>query len=131
MDRAGTALVVRELLTIAKVAMPPKLFGQDPRVSRGIALMKELEAGLSSSRPPQVTSRPPKLDIAVLASRRAVAETGKGISFVTDLPWDLVEALAEAEGLPLDPAEAVSFIVRDWLTLRDEVLLSAAKDGAN
>ena len=104
--------------------MPPKLFGEDPRVSRGIALMKEMEAGLSASRPPQVTSRPPKLDIAVLASRRAVAETGKGISFVTDLPWDLVEALGEAEGLPLDPAEAVTFIVRDWLTAHGDLPLA-------
>ena len=123
--------MLRELLTIAKVAMPPKLFGQDPRVSRGIALMKELEAGLSPSRPPQVASRPPKLDIAVLASRRAVAETSKGISFVTDLPWDLVDGLITAEGLPLDPSEAVTFIVRDWLTSHGELPLAPPKGEAN
>ena len=132
LNDAELARVLRDLLVIAKVAMPPKLFGEDVRVTRAVSLIKTLETGGTSARPPNAVGRPPKLDVSVLASKRAVAENGRGISFVTELPWDLVEGLvAAAEDLPLDPEEATAFIVREWLTANGYLPLVPAREDTN
>ena len=112
---AELAKVIRDLLRIAKVAMPPKTFGEDPRVTAATAVLESLE-GRSSARVPNVTSRPPQLDIARLAQRRAVEESAAGIAFMMDLPWDLVEAMTAMPDIPADPSDAMEYIARDWLT---------------
>lgn len=116
-NQGETAKIIRDLLRIAKVAMPPKLFGEDPRVTRAIALLASLETGLFPSRAPNVSSRPPGFDVTVLAAKRAVEESAAGISFVVDLPWDIAAALTNSDDplLPLDPADAVTHATRTWL----------------
>ena len=132
LNEAELASVLRDLLVIAKVAMPPKLFSEDVRVTRALSLIKTLETGETSARPPNAVGRPPKLDISVLGSKRAVAESGRGISYVTELPWNLVEGLIDAaEDLPLDPAEATAFIVREWLTANGHLPLVPAREDTN
>lgn len=134
-DDNSTAKIVRDLLVIAKVAMPPKLYAEDPRVTRATALLKSLEAGLSSSRTPNLASRPPASDVTAMAVRRPVEESRDGISFVVDLPWDLVEALGKAlevDAMPLDPSDALTFIARDWFTAHGYTgLLPGADEASN
>src|SRR3569832_1683656 len=86
------AKTIRDLLVIAKVAMPPNLFAQDPRVIVAMAVLKELD-GSSVTRPPNITSRPPQFAVAALAQHRPVEGSSTGISFLCDLPWDLVTGL--------------------------------------
>ena len=50
---------------------------------------------------------------------------------MTDLPWTLAEGPVNAENLPLDPSEAVTFIVREWLTAHCDLPLAPAQDDAN
>jgi len=118
MNRNETAKVIRDLLRIAKVAMPPKLYAEDPRVIVATAALSELEAGVSPARPPNLTSRPPKFDPLALSRTRPIEQSAAGISFLTDLPWDLVSAMTAAQGdvLPLDPSDAVAYVLWDWLT---------------
>lgn len=61
-----------------------------------IAPLKSIEMGRSPSRTPNVASRPPTLDVMAMTLRRQVEESFAGISFVVDLPWDVVEALDKA-----------------------------------
>jgi hypothetical protein len=44
--------------------------------------------------------------------------SARGASFVIELPWDIVDALHDAQNAleRLDPAETVGFALRDWLT---------------
>lgn len=88
------APIIRDLLRIAKVAIPPKIYAEDPRVTRATALLKSIETGRSPSRTPNVASRPSTLDVMAMVLQRPVEESFVGISFVADLPWDVVEALA-------------------------------------
>ena len=118
-DASETARVIRDLLVIAKVAMPPKLFGEDPRVTRAIALLALLVPSSPGSRVPNASPRPAGFELAVLASRRVVEESKDGVAFIAELRWDLLEALRRAVTLvdiPLDPSDQVSFIAREWLT---------------
>lgn len=100
--------------------MPPKLYAEDPRVKRASALLKSLETGLSPSRTPNAASRPPSFDIIGMTLQRPVEQHQSGISFLTDLPWDVVAAmnaeLATTDLFPLDPSDALNYIARDWLT---------------
>jgi hypothetical protein len=113
-----TAKIIRDLLRIAKVAMPGHLYDEDPRVLVARAALRELETNSSTGRPPNVTSRSPALDVAKLAPNRSVEMSSTGISFVFDVPWDLVDALhdAQADFAWLDTSETVGFALRDWLT---------------
>ena len=113
-SRAELAKVMRDLLRIAKVAMPPKVFGEDPRVTSAMAVIESLE-GRAPSRLPNVTSLHPRLDITRLTQRRAVEESATGIAFVMELPWDLVEAMITMPDIPADPSAAMEYIARDWL----------------
>jgi len=103
---------MRDLLRIAKVAMPPKVFGEDPRVTTATAVLETLE-GRTLGRTPNVTSRPPKLDVARLAQRRAVEESAAGITFTMELPLDLVEAMTALPDIPADLSDAMGYIARD------------------
>lgn len=118
MHGGETAHILRDLLRIAKLAMPPKLFAEDPRVIRAMALLKLLETGHSPSRPPNASGPSPGFDIAALATRRAVDQSAAGVSFVLDLPWELVNALslAQMDKVPLEPSDAINVLVREWLT---------------
>lgn len=115
-----TAKVIRDLLVVAKVAMPPSLYAQDPRVAAATTMLRSLEQGISAHRPPNSSDRPPDFDVAALALSRPVEESKYGISFVVDLSWDLVEASAQAlaadTSYPLDPGDAVDYVLRDWFT---------------
>ena len=74
MDEAEVVRVVRDLMVIAKVEMPPGLFAGGPRLMRARALLELAERTLPGQRPPNVTRRPLDLDLHVLASKRAVEE---------------------------------------------------------
>lgn len=65
-----------------------------------------------------MTSRGPSLDVTKLTSSQAVEMSSVGISFVLEVPWDLVDALhdAQADFARLDTPETISFALRDWLT---------------
>ena len=122
--------IIRDLLRIAKVAMPSDLYDQDPRVVTAIAAVRMIEAGVSPSRPPNVSSRAPSIDVAQLATMRPVEMSAAGLSFVLDLPWDLVDPLVKAQDdfARLDPADTVQFGLRDWLTAHG-YLVAAPSDG--
>ncbi len=100
--------VIRDLLVVAKVAMPPRLYAQDPRLAAASSMLRSLEQGISAHRPPNSSDRPPDFDVTALALSRPVEESKYGISYVVDLSWDLVEASAQAlaadANYPLDPA---------------------------
>jgi hypothetical protein len=114
------AKTIRDLLVVARVAMPPSLYAQDPRISTAAALLKRIEQGSSSSRPPNTSVKPAGFDVTALAVSRAVEESREGISFVVDMSWDLVEAswraMTEDRSYPLDPNDAVDYVLRDWFT---------------
>lgn len=95
--------------------MPQDLYAQDPRVLVALGAVRTLEAGVSPARPPNVTSRVPAV---ALGAARPVELSAMGISFVLDLPWDLADPLTEAQAdfSRLDPPDAVTFALRDWLT---------------
>ena len=107
MTPSEQAKVVTDLLRIARVAMPPDLFEQDIRVRRA------LDMPGNSIRVP---NHPPRSHAQRLAELRPVEESSDRLSFVTDLEWDLVLAVTEAQHtvLPLDPSAAINFIVRQW-----------------
>jgi hypothetical protein len=114
------AKVIRDLLVVAKVAMPPSLYAQDPRVSAAASLLRLIEGVGSSSRVPNTSTRPPAFDVNRIAGFRPIEESGSGISFVVDMSWDVVEAswraMTEDRSYPLDPGEAVDYVLRDWFT---------------
>ena len=114
------AKVLRDLLVVAKIATPPSLYAQDPRISSAAMLLKRMEHGTSQARVPNSSSKPPGFDVTALAVARAVEESKDGISFVVDMSWDLVEASWRAmtadQAYPLDPNEAVNYVMRDWFT---------------
>ena len=118
--------IITDLLRIAKVAMPPKLFAEDPRIIRAFEALAELDGPGSSVRVPNVPASP----AARLAEFRAVEESRDGLSFITDLPWDLVDALSEAQKtvLPGDPSAAVNLVIREWLTSAGFLLPAALGD---
>ncbi|MBL8597370.1 MAG: hypothetical protein JNL14_06495 [Devosia sp.] len=72
--------VLRDLLVVAKIAMPPKLYSQDPRIAAASSLLKRIEQGASPSRPPNIASRPPSFDASAVAGCRASEESKDGIS---------------------------------------------------
>ena len=113
MTPSEQAKVVTDLLRIARVAMPPDLFEQDIRVRRALEMLAELEGPGNSIRVP---NHPPRSHAQRLAELRPVEESSDRLSFVTDLEWDLVLAVTEAQHtvLPLDPSAAINFIVRQW-----------------
>lgn len=113
MSQAEQAKAIANLLRIARVAMPPDLFEQDIRVRRGLELLKQLEGPGNSVRVP---NHPPKSHAQRLAELRPVEESSDRLSFVTDLRWDLVLAVSEAQQsvLPLDPSAAINLIVEEW-----------------
>lgn len=114
------AKVLRDLLVVAKVAMPPSLYSQDPRISSAASLLKRIEQGGSPGRVPNTSVKPPGFDVTALAVSRAVEESKDGISFVVDMSWDLVEAswraMTDDRSYPLDPSEAVGYVMRGWFT---------------
>ena len=113
-----TAKIIRDLLRIAKVAMPGDLYDQDPRVLVAVAALKDLEGSASPARPPNLTSRAPALDTATVAVRTPVELSSAGASFVLELPWDIVDGLHDAQAAfsRLDTPETVLSALRDWLT---------------
>lgn len=117
-SKAETAKIIRGLLRIAKVAMPGNLYDQDPRVLIARAALNELEDSAFPARPPSTTSRMPALDVSELTPNVAVEMSATGMSFVLNLPWDLIEALHDAQAAfsRLDTPETVVFALRDWLT---------------
>ena len=117
-SKAETAKVIRDLLRIAKVAMPGNLNDEDPRVRIARATLMELESSSSPARPPSTTSRTPGLDVSRLPPNVAVEISATGMSFVFELPWDLVDGLHDAQAAfsRLDTPETVVFALRDWLT---------------
>lgn len=103
------AKIIRDLLRIAKVAMPGHLPDEDPRVLVVRAAPQELEASSSTGRSLHTTSRARALDVARLVPKQPVEMSSTGISFVLDVPRDLVDALhdAQADFARLDPPETV------------------------
>lgn len=113
MTQVEQAKAVANLLRIARVAMPPDLFEQDIRVRHGLELLAHLEGPGNSVRVP---NHPPKSHAQRLAELRPVEESSDRLSFITDLEWELVLAVTEAQQtvLPLDPSAAINLIVREW-----------------
>jgi hypothetical protein len=118
MNPNETAKIIRDLLRIAKVAMPTNLYADDPRVLAGVALVRNIERGERAARPPSVTSRLQSFDLTELSRKTAVEMSNEGVRFVTTLPWDVSDALIESRAddlVPFDIADAVTFVLRDWL----------------
>lgn len=115
------AKIIRDLLRIAKVAMPDDLYWRDPRVLAAAAALRGLEAGVSPDRPPNVASRFATIDPARLSQKTAVELSTRGVAFVVTLPWEVVGGLiAEADDLlPFDIADAAPAALRAWLSDRN------------
>jgi hypothetical protein len=113
MTKDEIATIVESLLRIAKVAMPPDLFLEDPRVKKARALLVSLGRPSSPARPPNVgTDARLEEPIGQIPDARPV----NAAQMV--LEWDLVDAVLEARehGLPAEDNAALNFIVREWLT---------------
>lgn len=112
MTKEDIAKIVDDLVTIAKVAMPPDLFIQDPRVTRAKALLVSLGRPSSPARPPNVGT-----DAELEALVAQIPDAYPMGATKMNLDWDLVAPVREARqhGLPADDNVAVNFIVRDWL----------------
>lgn len=113
MTKDEIASIVEDLLRIAKVAMPPDLFLEDPRVKKARALLVSLGRPSSPARPPNVgTDARLEEPIGQIPDARPV----NAAQMV--LEWDLVDAVLEARehGLPAEDNAALNFIVREWLT---------------
>ena len=112
MTKEHIAKIVDDLVTIAKVAMPPDLFIQDPRVNRAKALLVSLGRHSSPARPPNVGTS------ADLQSLLEPIQDGRPLDAANMmLGWDLVDAVLEARkhGLPADDREMLGFVLREWL----------------
>lgn len=113
MTKEDIAKIVEDLITIAKVAMPPNLFLEDPRIKKGKALLVSLGRPSSPARPPNIgTDAELEALVGPILDLRPVDAT----QMVLD--WDLVDAVLEARGhgLPPDDNGTLNFIVREWLT---------------
>jgi hypothetical protein len=115
-DQSELSKIIADLLRIAKVAMPPKLYAEDPRVVLASALLGEINATAPTARAPTVP-RPAGFRTSTL-DVRPVEQSASGLSCVIDLPGDLAEAVAKAQGdgLPLPWSDAMNVMARDWLT---------------
>ena len=128
-DQSEISKIITDLLRIAKVAMPPKLYAEDPRIVLAGALLAEIYAAAPSARVPSVPRaagfRTSTLDV------RPVEQSASGLSLIVDLPWDLAEATAKAQGdrLPLPWSDAMNLIVREWLTTNGYLDLLPRGDG--
>ena len=113
MDRTKHELasIIRDLVRIAKVAMPPDLFMRDPRVMKANAYLVAL-GDPSHGRPPNTG-----LDaLATLLPELVDLRPIDGSKMILD--WDLVDPLiaAREQGMiSVDDGEALNAIVRDWL----------------
>ena len=94
--------------------MPGDLYDQDPRVRIALTALRQLESTGSAGRPPNVTGRPPALDVAAMAPGRPIEMSSTGASFVLDVPWDMLEALGTAAEhfARLDVPETIQFALR-------------------
>lgn len=110
--RGGLAKLIRDLLEIAKVAMPPKLFSEDPRVKRAKAYLVALGQEPDDHRVPNTGPDPLEKLIGEIVDLRPVNAS----RMVLD--WDLADGVlaAQVHGLSTDNSEALNFIVREWLT---------------
>jgi hypothetical protein len=110
--REGLKKLIGDLLDIAKVAMPPKLFAQDPRVKKAKAYLVALGEPPEQARVPNTGPDPLEEILGEILDLRAVT----GSKMV--LEWDLVDGIlaARSQGLSANDSEALNFIVREWLT---------------
>lgn len=112
MTKEDVAGIVEDLIRIAKVAMPPDLFEEDPRVRRAKGLLVSLGAPSRHARAPNVGLEELEAILGPILDLRPVDAS----QMVLD--WDLVDAVLEAreDGLPADDNGALNFMVREWLT---------------
>ncbi|MEQ1933813.1 MAG: hypothetical protein ABL962_08040 [Fimbriimonadaceae bacterium] len=113
MRKDAIAVIIEDLMTIAKVAMPPDLFEQDPRIKKAKALL----VGLGREGP---VGRPPNtgLDDELEKLIGPIVDLGPVDASAMVLEWDLVDGVLEAreDGLvPPDDNALLNSIVRDWL----------------
>ncbi len=110
--------VVRDLLRIAEVAMPPKLYEQDPRVQAAYAMLDRLNA--SQHRPPaqvEVTAEnaatdrqgeaPDQMVLDVMAKLDALSAPDPEVALALD------KFMSEG-GAPALRHQAIEHILRDW-----------------
>ena len=105
------AAMIRDLVRIAKVAMPPDLFEQDPRI-------KKANAYLVALGDPSPLARPPNAGRSFLAALLPELEDLRPVNASKlVLDWDLVDPIlaAREHGLSEDDSKALNYIVRDWL----------------
>ncbi|MEQ1901601.1 MAG: hypothetical protein ABL866_12810 [Devosia sp.] len=144
MEKSEIQLLIRGLLDIAKVAMPPELFSTDPRVATAEAFLRSSPAPLS--RVPSISLGAPHGEIAEVigggyldlgaadptdpASREVLVAIDAVTGAKIELGWDLVEALgrAQKEGLDANPSVAINHIVREWLTAAGFLALVPARE---
>lgn len=109
--RQALITLIDDLLTIAKVAMPPKLYAEDPRIKRARAYLIALGERPDGHRVPNTGPDPLEALIGEIVDLRPV----NGSRMVLD--WDLVDGVlaARRDGLSEDDSEALNAIVRDWL----------------
>lgn len=113
------AKTVRDLLVIARVAMPPHLYGQDPRVLAGLKLLDTLNA--SQHRPPSVPSTHSE-ELPFLGTADPQDPWARRIlDGLNAFPHPDIQVskgidafLAEADSPRTRPA-AIEHILRDWL----------------
>jgi hypothetical protein len=122
--REGLAKLIGDLLDIAKVAMPPKLYAEDPRVKRASAYLVALGRKPDEHRVPNTGPDPLEEILGEIADLRAI----NGTEMVLD--WDLVDGIlaAQVHGLSTNNSEALNFIVREWLTANGYLTVQPDQD---
>lgn len=111
MTKDEITTTVEGLITIAKVAMPPDLFQQDPRIRKAKGLLVSLGGQGEIARPPN-TNQPDMEQVL-----GPIIEVDHDASAIK-LDWDLVDGVQHAKDDGLisgDDNALLNSIVRDWL----------------
>jgi hypothetical protein len=132
-DQELTA-ILKDLLTIAQIAMPEYLFAIDPRVQKAKAGLDGLRK--DSGRVPSIGGRQETMPhIGSADPADPLAEQIFAALNQTPLPhWDITEALdgfMASEEAPATRQSAVELILREWLTSNGYMPLMPAKEDAD
>lgn len=124
------AKIVRDLLVIAKVAMPAHVYEQDRRVQSGQTLLDALNA--SQHRPPSVSKEPFAPFIGEADPLDPWAQhilNGLNAFPLRDIEVSKgIDAFLAEEASPTTQPEAIEHILRDWLTGHGYIEHRASED---
>jgi len=118
MHRQEIASVVRDLLTIAKVAMPDDLDALDPRIGRALDTLSMLTSDdIGSLGPTEDVATAMLADPDGPEALGVLAALDEATLPASDITSGLDAFMASGEA-PASPSAAITGILRDWLGSR-------------